>query len=102
MPAAMSAMTGNMAQDAMAQGLKNASNFKCGVSAEFDGQSLPVYEFDTSAEAMGVKATSHIKMFKGANDLPAGMIVEGEAMGVKSVTTQHIKYDPSITINPPQ
>ena len=102
MPAAMSAMTGNMMQDAMAQGMKNASNFKCGTSAEFDGQSYPLYEFDSAAEAMGIKATSHIKLFKGANNLPVGMIVEGEAMGVKSVTTQHIKYDPAITINPPQ
>jgi hypothetical protein len=102
MPAALSAMTGNMAQDAMAQGMKNSANFKCGTSAEFDGQSYPLYEFDSSAAVMGVKATSHIKLFKGANDLPVGMIVEGEAMGVKSVTTQHIKYDPSIKINPPQ
>jgi hypothetical protein len=102
MPAAMSAMTGNMMQDAMAQGLKNASNFKCGSTADFDGQSYPVYEFDTSGEAMGIKATSHIQMFKGPNNLPVGMIVAGEAMGVKSVTTQHIKYDPAITINPPQ
>jgi hypothetical protein len=102
MPAAMSAMTGNMAQDTMAQGMKNASNFKCGSSAQFDGQSLPLYEFDSSAEAMGIKAKSHIKLFKGANNLPFGMIIEGDAMGVHSVTTQHIKYDPSITINPPQ
>lgn len=102
MPAAMSAATGNMIQDAMAQGLKNAANFKCGSTAEFDGQSYPLYEFDSSGAAMGIKATSHIKMFKGANNLPVGMIVEGEAMGVKSVTTQHIKYDPAISINPPQ
>ena len=102
MPAAMSAMTGNMVQDAMAHGLKNASNFKCGSSAEFDGQSYPLYEFDSSGEAMGIKATSHIRLFKGSNNLPVGMIVEGEAMGVKSMTTQHIKYDPAITINPPQ
>ena len=102
MPAAMSAMTGNMLQDAMAQGLKNASNFKCGSSADFDGQSYPLYEFDASATAMGVKATSHIKLFKGPNNLPAGIIVEGEAMGMHSLTTQHIKYDPAITIKPPQ
>ncbi len=102
MPAAMSAMTGNMMQDAMAQGMKGASNFTCGTTAEFDGQSHPLYEFDTSASAMGVKATSHVKLFDGANNLPAGMIIEGSAMGVQSVTTQHIKYDPSITINPPQ
>ena len=102
MPAAMSAMTGGMAQDAMAQGMKNAANFKCGTSAEFDGKSYPIYEFDSSAAVMGVKATSHIKLFKGANDLPVGIIVDGEAMGVKSLTTQHITYDPSIKISPPQ
>jgi hypothetical protein len=102
MPAAMSAISGNMIQDAMAQGMKGATNFQCGSSAEFDGQSYPLYEFDASAEAMGVKASSHVKLFKGPNGLPVGLIVEGAAMGVKSVTTQHIKYDPSITINPPQ
>ena len=102
MPAAMSAMSGNMMQDAMAQGMKGASNFACGTTAEFDGQSHALYEFDTSATVMGVKATSHVKLFDGPNNLPAGMIIEGSAMGVHSVTTQHIKYDPSITISPPQ
>jgi len=102
MPAAMSAISGNMIQDAMAQGMKGASNFQCGTSAEFDGQSYPLYEFDSAASAMGIKATSHIKLFKGPNGLPVGMIVAGEALGVKSLTTQHIKYDPAITINPPQ
>ncbi len=102
MPASMSGMTGNIIQDAMAKGMSGASNFKCGTSANFDGQSYPLYEFDASATAMGVKATSHVKLFKGANNLPVGLVVEGDAMGVHSVTTQHIKYDPSITINPPQ
>ena len=102
MPAAMSAMSGNMMQDAMAQGMKGASNFKCGTTAEFDGQPYPLYEFDTAASVMGVTASSHVKLFEGANKLPAGMIIEGSAMGVHSVTTQHIKYDPAITINPPQ
>lgn len=102
MPAAMSAVSGNMVQDAMAQGLKGASNFKCGTTAEFDGQSYPLYEFDTSATVMGITATSRVKLFKGENNLPVGMIIEGTAMGVRSVTTQRIKYDPSITISPPQ
>ncbi len=102
MPAAMSAMSGNMMQDAMAQGMKGASNFQCGSMADFDGKSRPLYEFDTAATVMGTKVTSHIKLFKGDNNLPAGMIVSGSAMGVQSVTTQHITYDPSITINPPQ
>lgn len=102
MPAAMSAMSGNMMQDAMAQGMKGASNFQCGTMADFDGKSRPLYEFDTAATVMGTKVSSHIKLFMGDNNLPAGMIVSGSAMGVQSVTTQHITYDPSITINPPQ
>ncbi len=102
MPAAMSAMTGNMMQDALAQGLKSASNFKCGATATFDGQTYPTYEFDSAATAMGMKVSSHITLYKGPNDLPAGIVVDGTAMGVHSVTTQHIKYDPTITINPPQ
>jgi len=102
MPAAMSAMTGNMMQDAMSKGLTGASNFQCDSQDNFDGQSYPVYQFDTSSAVMGTKVKSHVTLFKGANGLPVGIIVDGTAMGVHSVTTQHITYDPSITISPPQ
>ena len=78
------------------------SNIVCGSTEDFDGHSYPVYKYASAGEVMGVKTSSQITLYKGANGLPAGLIVDGTAMGVHSVTTQHIKYDPSITIKAPQ
>ena len=89
--------------NAMMSSLKDTrSNFVCGSNESFDGQSYPVYKYDSAGDAMGIKTSSHITLYKGDNGLPAGIIVDGTAMGTHSVSTQHIKYDPSITIEPPQ
>lgn len=78
------------------------SNVVCGSSEDFEGQSYPVFTYDSSGEAIGIATTSHVKLYKGENGLPVGLVVDGTAMGVHSVTTQHITYDPSITIEPPK
>ena len=95
-------MGSNMLKSMISSFKDARSNFACGTTEDFDGQSYPAYKFDSSGEAMGIKTSSHITLYKGENGLPAGMIVDGTAMGVHSVTTQHIKYDPSITIEPPK
>ncbi len=96
------AMGSNMIKTMMGTFQDTRSNFSCGSNDNFDGHSYPVYQYDSSGEAMGIKTTSHITLYKGDNGLPVGLIVDGTAMGVHSITTQHIKYDPSITIEAPK
>lgn len=77
------------------------SNVVCGSSEAFDGAIYPVYKYDSAGKVMGVATSSHVALYLGSDRLPIGLIVDGTAMGVHSITTQHIKYDPSITIDPP-
>ena len=62
---------------------------------------IPIFLHCDAGDAMGIKTSSHITLYKGENGLPVGLIVDGTAMGVHSITTQHINYDPSITIEVP-
>ena len=100
--AAPGPMGANMLNAMMSSFKDTRSNFVCGSNEVFDGQSYPVYKYDSAGEAMGIKTSSHITLYKGDNGLPAGIVVDGTAMGTHSVSTQHIKYDPSITIEPPK
>ena len=100
--AAPGPMAANMLSSMTSSFKSERSNIVCGSTEEFDGHSYPVYKYDSAGEAMGIKTSSHITLYKGENGLPAGLIVDGTAMGVHSVTTQHINYDPSITIEAPQ
>ncbi len=95
-------MGANMIKGMLSSFKDTRTNATCGSNEDFDGHSYPVYKYDSSGEAMGIKTSSHITLYKGDNGLPARLIIDGAAMGVHSVTTQHIKYDPSITITPPK
>ena len=101
MPAAMSTQVALSIKSNMDTSKMNLANAQCLGAQQIEGQTLTAYSFDSSAEIMGTKATSHITAYKNSNDLPAIMMVEGEALGHKSKTVQHITYDPSITISPP-
>ena len=101
LPAAAAGAIGAKMEDALARGLKGASNFTCGGNGDFEAKSYPVYGFDSSSDVNGIAAKSHITLFRGENGLPVGMKMEGSAMGKPLNTTQKITYDPSITIAPP-
>ena len=102
MPGAMSGMMEQNIKTGMQGGLKNLSNVQCEGPQSLEGKTLNKYEMDSSGEAMGIKATSHITMYTDGQNLPQIMMVDGEAMGHKSHTVQHIVHDPSITISPPK
>ena len=102
MPAAMSTQVGASIKSNMDTSKMNLANVQCLGTQQVEGQSYTGYSFDSSAEVMGIKATSRITAYKSSNGLPAIMIIDGEAMGRKSKMTQHITYDPSIKISAPQ
>ncbi len=101
MPASASGMMSQSIKTGMDTGMANLKNVQCLGSQQFEGKNYTGYSFDSSAEAMGIKASSHITAYKSDDGLPAVMIIDGEAMGKKSKMVQHITYDPSITIAPP-
>ena len=101
MPAAVSGQITSNIKNNMDTSKMNLANVQCLGPQQMEGQTYTAYSFDSSAEVMGKKATSHITTYKNASGLPAIMIVEGEMMGHKSKMVQHITYDPNITISPP-
>ena len=67
----------------------------------WNGQSVHAYSYDVDTTVMGIHVTSSNRIYLNA----AGQIVhaesDGEAMGKKSHTTQDIRYDDAIRVNPP-
>src|SRR3954468_3585384 len=68
----------------------------------WNGQSLHAYSYGVDMTVMGIHVTSTNTIYLNA----AGQIVhaesDGQAMGKKSHTTQDIRYDDSIRVNPPK
>ena len=63
---------------------------------------MMVYTYSSKVSFAGIDSTSTSKVWIGVSDnLPHKAIVDGEALGVKSTTTQIISYDPSIKIEAP-
>lgn len=102
MPAQVSAMTTGMIAQGMEQGVKNVKNLQCLGAQTYEGGQFTAYSFDSSAESMGIKATSHITMYTNDKKQPAWMVIDGTTMGKKNMVVQKITFDPAITINPPK
>ena len=101
MPGANTAMMmQNMPTD-FSKMMGQLANVQCLGAQPIDGKSLPAYSFDASGEAMGIKASSHVMLYAD-NGQPAVLVIDGEAMGHKSHTVQHITFDPNIKITAPQ
>jgi len=103
--AAASQMSGNIANSikaGMDGNMASIKNLQCLGAQPIEGQNLNAFSFDSSGEAMGIKASSHIMAYQDAQGRPFIMIIDGEAMGHKSKTVQHITYDPNIKITPPK
>jgi len=102
MPGAISGAIEQNVKAGMANGMKNVTNAQCEGPQSIEGKTLNKYEMDSSSEVSGIKAHSRITMYTNDKGLPQIMIIDGEAMGHMTHMTQHITYDPSITISPPK
>lgn len=100
--AAPSAIESNMLKSMMSSFKDTKSNFECGASEDFDVHAYPAFKYDSAGDVRGIKTSSHTTLYNGDKGLPIALIVDGTAMGVHSVSTQRITYDPSITIAPPK
>lgn len=102
MPGNLSAMVEQNVKSGLETGWKGATNAQCEGAQAIEGQTLNKFELDSSSERMGFKANSHVTLYANDKGLPQIIMVDGEAMGKKSHTVQHITYDPSIKITPPK
>jgi hypothetical protein len=68
----------------------------------WNGQSVHAYSYDVDTTVMGIHVTSTNKIYLNASGQIVHAESDGEAMGRKSHTTQDIRYDDSIRVNPPK
>jgi hypothetical protein len=101
MPAEMGAMMRDMIQQGIAQAPDMISRADCLGKQDYAGGSYEAYSFDTAGEAMGIKSKATVTLYADENGRANWVVVDGEAMGMKSHTVQKITYDASITISPP-
>lgn len=91
-----------MSSEILAETASNAA--KVG-NETINGQETVVYSYDmdmNKSTSMKMDMKSAVKLWIRTSDgLPIKQEVSGEAMGVKSVSTQEIEYDPNIKIEPP-
>ncbi len=70
-----------------------------------DGQETVLYTYNmdmNKSSTMKMDMKSAVKLWiRTSDNLPIKQEVSGEAMGIKSVSTQVIEYDPTITIEAP-
>jgi hypothetical protein len=101
-PVDMSQMIQQYTEEGRKQGQDSITNVQDLGAESVDGKAAHVYSYDASGQAMGVKSTAHVKIWvDGADQRILQMVVDGEAMGHKSKTTQHYEYDPTIAIVAP-
>jgi len=78
---------------------KNAADQGAGT---WNGQNVHAYTYDVDTTVMGIHVTSTNKIFLNASGQIVHAESDGQAMGKKSHTTQDIRYDDSIRVNPPK
>lgn len=91
-----------MIKQGMNMGMQAIDAPECEGSTRFEGGSFDLYKYTAKAEFMGINTTSSVEMYVNGDGKPEWLVVDGEAMGIKSLTKQHIIYDDSITIADPQ
>jgi len=102
MPDAMRDQMQAMIKQGIAVGMSAIEAPECAGSASFAGGNFTLYKYIAKGEMMGIKSTSTVEMYVNADSRPEWMVIDGEAMGTKSLTKQHIVYDDSITIADPK
>jgi hypothetical protein len=102
LPIDMGQMIQAFQPDAMKQSLDNLANAEELPGEEVDGKPARVFRYDTQATVMGVRSKSTVKAWLDADTLlPLMQEIDGEAMGMRSRTTQRYSYPDGLTIEAP-
>jgi hypothetical protein len=102
MPDGMREQMQAMIKQGISLGMSAIEAPECAGSVSFEGGNFTLYKYIAKGEMMGIKSTSNVDMYVNADNRPEWMMIDGEAMGTKSQTKQHIVYDDSITIADPK
>jgi hypothetical protein len=102
MPDGMKDQIQGMIRHGMNLGLESIENEQCLGTADFEGGSFTHFAYSANTTFMGIASSAKVNMYVNAAGKPEWMLVEGEALGTKSQTKQHITFDPAITITDPQ
>jgi hypothetical protein len=92
----------SMMKQGMNLGLQAIEAPECVGTTSFEGADFQLYKYIAKGDFMGIKSTSSVEMYVNAKGLSEWMVIDGEAMGIKSVTKQRISYDDSVTIADPE
>lgn len=101
MPDGMREQVQDIIKQGMNLGMKGIEAPECAGSTSFEGGDFDLYKYTAKGEVMGINSTSSVEMYVNGDRRPEWMVIDGEAMGVKSLTKQHIIYDDSIVIADP-
>jgi hypothetical protein len=102
MPDEMKGQIQGMIRQGMSLGVQAVDKAECLGSATYEGGTFDLYKYQAKANFMGVDSSSEVSMYVGDDGKPSWLIVDGESMGIKSISTQKITYDGSITIAEPK
>jgi hypothetical protein len=101
-PAQMQEQVQSMIKQAMSMGVASVEAAECLGSTDFEDGTYDHYKYVSNTALMGIATTAKVDVYLNNDRRPVWMVIDGEAMGTKSVTTQHIVYDDSITIADPE
>lgn len=102
MPNAMKDQVSDMIRQGMNMGAKAVAAPECLGNSDFEGGTYQHYKYDASGDFMGIATKSIVDLYVDDYGKPIWMLIDGEAMGHKSKTKQHITYDDSIVIADPK
>ncbi len=102
MPDTMKESIQDMIKQGMNLGIKAVDKVECPGNAAFEGGSYNLYKYEAKANFMGIDTFSKVSMYINGDDKPEWMVVDGEAMGIKSMTTQKLVFSDAIAIADPQ
>jgi hypothetical protein len=102
MPATMRDSIKSMMTQGMNMSVSNMTSAQCLGNQNYEGGTYAAYSFNSSGTLMGIESKASVTLYADSGGKPAWMVVDGEAMGQKSLTVQQIIFDNSIVISPPK
>jgi hypothetical protein len=102
MPDAMKDQIQGMIRQGMNLGVQAVDKAECLGSTSYEGGTFDLFKYEAKANFMGIDSSAKVSMYVDDGGKPSWLVVNGEAMGTKSVTTQKITYDDSIKIADPK
>jgi hypothetical protein len=101
-PMDVGSMIEQLSSTATEEAIKGMSDVKLVGPETLDGVPTLAYTYTSKVKIGDVETTSASKLWVGVADgLPRKQVVEGETMGVKSITTLLFEFDQTIRIEAP-